>query len=310
MLFEQFNEKADVYSFGIILWELLTRDVPFSHHNNYEKFKRAVCQNHERPPIPDDCVTNLKDLIERCWDRNPDLRPSFSDIILDIKEILVDVAIGDPIARRFWKKYYLHEEEDISYNDFEENLFEFLNIPDPSDMNEEELNIFHLNKKCLFNFIPHHSKSKTDTGPKVNIEHFGKLLNWFGPVDDPDVGNWRFSILDRFRDALTLEAFFGEITTNEAVDELSVSSNGTYLIRFSESVKGYFSLSQVSQNRRVVHTRIKHIPGGPYIIDKAEFNSLKDLVEQRYSQYKGATSKFYKKIFHQDDEVTAYLNTD
>jgi len=295
MLFEQFNEKADVYSFGIILWELLTRDVPFSHHNNYEKFKRAVCQTHERPPIPDDCEPNLKDLIQRCWDRIPGTRPSFSEIIDDLKEILVDVAIQDPIARRFWKNYFIQENEDISYEDFEAGLFKFLNIPELDTMSEEEQSTFKLNKKCMFIFLPHHSKSKTDTEPKINIEHFGNLLHWFGPVDDPDTGNWRYTILDRFREALTLEAFHGGLSTNEAVDELRDSPQYTYLIRFSESVKGFFSLSQVQQNRKVVHTRIKHIPGGPYIIDKNEYRTLVELVDQNYGQFKPCTSRYFKK---------------
>jgi serine/threonine protein kinase len=37
------SEKADVYSFGIVLWELFTYKEPFDTHDNYERFVEAVC---------------------------------------------------------------------------------------------------------------------------------------------------------------------------------------------------------------------------------------------------------------------------
>jgi hypothetical protein len=54
------NEKSDVYSWGLILWQLLTREKePYSHYNTepYEEGLRRLRENvavgTERPPIPD-----------------------------------------------------------------------------------------------------------------------------------------------------------------------------------------------------------------------------------------------------------------
>lgn len=41
MMGAPFNEKADVYSFGIVLWEILTFTEPFPHHTNVPGFVKV-----------------------------------------------------------------------------------------------------------------------------------------------------------------------------------------------------------------------------------------------------------------------------
>lgn len=66
----QVTEKVDVYSFAIILWEILTRKDAFSHHKNYVLFSRAV-RGGERPIIPTSCPPDLTSLIQNCWTKDP-----------------------------------------------------------------------------------------------------------------------------------------------------------------------------------------------------------------------------------------------
>ena len=67
------------YSFAIVLWEIVTRQLPFDHYRfNYEVLD-AVCTG-ERPTLPDDCEAEMKTLIKDCWNGTPTERPSFQHI--------------------------------------------------------------------------------------------------------------------------------------------------------------------------------------------------------------------------------------
>jgi serine/threonine protein kinase len=309
MLFQKFNEKCDVYSFGIILWELLTRDVPFKDHNSYEKFKKAVCINHERPVIPDNCEPSIKNLIESSWDRNTEIRPSFSEIVDSVKGILVDVAIKDPVARTFWKENFLGEEE-VQYSDFEEALFKYLKLTDLDKIeNEEEKKNFLFSLKCVKALFSRPSTKQTETETfRVHIENFGKQLLWFGSMDITE-DNKPNKMIENIRSICGEKWFFGDITTQESVEELSGRPGGTFLVRFSESVAGYYTLSQVSEARKVLHQRIKHNPGGPYIFEGSSYQSLSELVDLK-NYDKPCVSHYYKRIFEIEDEVSTYLNND
>lgn len=75
---EQFTEKADVYSFGIILWELTSEEDPYPNADIFAM--EAAFQRGERLEIPDETPDWLRTLTESCWKENPDERPSMGDI--------------------------------------------------------------------------------------------------------------------------------------------------------------------------------------------------------------------------------------
>ncbi|MBA0595340.1 hypothetical protein Goarm_009035 [Gossypium armourianum] len=74
-----YDHKADVFSFGVVLWEMLTGKLPYE---NLTPLQAAVgvVQKGLRPVIPQHTRPKFVELLERCWQQDPSLRPEFSEI--------------------------------------------------------------------------------------------------------------------------------------------------------------------------------------------------------------------------------------
>ena len=77
---QKYTEKADVYSFGIVCWEILTRACPYDGLSQIQA-ALGVLNNNLRPNMPRNCPPMLKHLMRACWSTLPDQRPSFEQII-------------------------------------------------------------------------------------------------------------------------------------------------------------------------------------------------------------------------------------
>ncbi|KAF1320435.1 putative Protein kinase, partial [Globisporangium splendens] len=91
----QCSTKGDVYSFGILLYSTWSRSKPYGDQgmNPFQLMTAVV--NGLRPVIPINCPPGLARLMRACWDANPDLRPSFPEVNLLLKDPYLLSMIDD-----------------------------------------------------------------------------------------------------------------------------------------------------------------------------------------------------------------------
>ncbi|XP_020571165.1 serine/threonine-protein kinase EDR1-like [Phalaenopsis equestris] len=83
---EPSNEKCDVYSFGVILWELATLRKPWSGMNPMQVVGAVGFQNR-RLEIPNEIDPLVSRIIWECWQMEPSLRPSFAQLTTALKSL-------------------------------------------------------------------------------------------------------------------------------------------------------------------------------------------------------------------------------
>lgn len=80
---KEYTKATDVYAFAIIVYEIITNEIPFSNFKAFEIGYKIT--NNIRPEFKYDTPESYKKLIESCWSQDPKDRPTFDDIVDDLE---------------------------------------------------------------------------------------------------------------------------------------------------------------------------------------------------------------------------------
>ncbi|XP_054826435.1 mitogen-activated protein kinase kinase kinase 20 isoform X1 [Eublepharis macularius] len=88
------SETCDTYSYGVVLWEMLTREVPFKGLEGLQ-VAWLVVEKNERLTIPSSCPESFAELMHQCWEADPKKRPPFKQIISILDSMSNDSNLPD-----------------------------------------------------------------------------------------------------------------------------------------------------------------------------------------------------------------------
>jgi len=83
---QPYNEAADTFAYGIICWEFIARDEPWSKVDFSVDIEAKILSG-EREPIPSHCPNTFKEIIDSCWAQDQFSRPKFDWVLTMLEKL-------------------------------------------------------------------------------------------------------------------------------------------------------------------------------------------------------------------------------
>jgi len=236
------------YSFGMILWELLTEKTPFEDKGikDIGKLSFAIVEG-VRPDIPKGCPPTLATLITRCFSARIDERPAFIDLVKDDNKIFNDILLeaitnGNEESLNLWRSFPKNEQgKDIATSvPWDTFIIAFLNLLKVKVNDIDE----NLEIECVKMTL-----GVTETNKDVTLKNFEKFFKLFPPVNKgPDY-------LHQIKELLKAEWFYGDIDPDEATSIINNSKKDCFMVRFSTHSDEFYTISY-KKGKNIFHTRV------------------------------------------------------
>ncbi|RIB16776.1 kinase-like domain-containing protein [Gigaspora rosea] len=159
---EQYTTASDIYSFGIIMWEILYGKSVSYNQEIVIQLQIKICRENLRPKIIEDTPQCYINLMKKCWERDPIKRPSAQKKIIEIlvewqndKNILLELTKSDEILKNKSIHIQLYfdssDGSDGSNGSYKSKLIEFTTSfyqdSDLNNLNFEDLQITNWQKQ-------------------------------------------------------------------------------------------------------------------------------------------------------------------
>ncbi|KAF1327667.1 Tkl/drk protein kinase, partial [Globisporangium splendens] len=127
---ENYDEKADVYSYAIVLWELVERKDPYESLNAFQ-VPLLVANDGLRPAeFTNAAPLGLDQLMKQCWDADPGQRPTFAELAETLQKWLRPDEEHNDLSMHIQREQNTATEEELHF------------FASPHDTNEKAIPIF------------------------------------------------------------------------------------------------------------------------------------------------------------------------
>ncbi|XP_024543706.1 mixed lineage kinase domain-like protein isoform X1 [Selaginella moellendorffii] len=211
---ERYTKKADVYSYGMLSYQLVTGNIPFKVGMDMEQVLRG-----ERPEIPATCPEFLSQLMRECWNHDAKERPSFSDICKRLKQLKSRIITGTD-----------------SIDELRAKLVEAARSSSSSSYSSSSSSSSHSRTRVnLDSLVQATEKLWTQNRPPSRVQPVPHRPHQVAPLPKPDK---RTELFELVKNGLIINAFEKALSLNDpsTVWWLCTKVEHTVLLVFSESM--------------------------------------------------------------------------
>jgi len=159
---KNYNLKADVYTFGIVLWQIFSLEQPYSRIKKRDELEEFVIEQHGRPTINENWPEPIKEVLQLSFDSNMEKRPSMQLFYNMLRFQLLGLRDGDDtkLDNAFiHRRRSFNSMRNLALSDEEEEEEEDNEAGDQDEEHNDDISQEKLPRRGLKKTIMNHVKS-------------------------------------------------------------------------------------------------------------------------------------------------------